>query len=113
MIAKEWRDARWKLVLGVVLLFVLLFSFPVPPSYREILEVVRTWPVDDPAFPKPDPVNLALEDLSIIYGIGAGLMMAALALFAGVGLISSEVDKNSIILLIFRPVSRTRALAIT
>ncbi|MBA3390670.1 MAG: hypothetical protein H0U02_15165 [Rubrobacter sp.] len=89
MIAKEWRDARWKFGLGLVLLFGLLLSFPVLPSYGDVLETVRTWPVGDPAFPKPDPTNLAMEELSIIYGVGGGLMLALLALLLGVGLISN------------------------
>ncbi len=110
MVAKEWRDARWKLGLGAVLLLVLLFSFPVLPSYAETLELVRTWPVDDPAFPKPDPANLAMENLSTIYGVGGGLMLAALALLLGAGLISSEADKGTILLLLSRPVSRVRTL---
>lgn len=110
MVAKEWRDARWKLGLGAVLLLVLLFSLPVIPSYAETLELVRTWPVDDPLFPKPDPANLAIENLSTVYGVGGGLMLAALALLLGAGLISREVDKGTIFLLLSSPVSRARTL---
>jgi ABC-type transport system involved in multi-copper enzyme maturation permease subunit len=110
MIAKEWRDARWKLGLGAVLLFGILLRFPVPTPYGDILKMVGTWPVGDPASGKPAPVDLAMEELSIIYGVGGGLLLALLALLMGVSLISSEVDNNTIFLLLSRPVSRTRAL---
>ena len=110
MVNKELRGAWWKLGLGLVLLFGLLLSFPVPTPYGDILETVRTWPVDDPAFPKPEPVELALEELSVIYGIAGGLLLIPLALLLGVGSISNEVNSGSIFLLLSKPISRTRVL---
>ena len=110
MIAKELRGAWWKLGLGLVLLFGLLLSFPVPTPYEDVVETVRTWPVDDPAFPKPRPVELALEELSVIYGIAGGLLLTPLALLLGVGSISNEVNRGTIFLLLSKPISRTRML---
>jgi ABC-type transport system involved in multi-copper enzyme maturation permease subunit len=110
MIAKELRGAWWKLGLGLVLLFSLFLSFPVPPPYGEILETVRTWPVNGPEFPKPEPVDFALEQLSVIYGVAGGLLLVPLALLLGVGVISNEVDKSTIFLLLSKPISRTRLL---
>lgn len=110
MIAKEWWDVRWKFGAGVLLLLVLLVTFPLPTPYADILETVRTWPTGDPAFPRPKPVDLALEELSLIYGVGGGLLLIPSALLLGAGLISSEAKNNTIFLLLSKPASRTRVL---
>ncbi len=110
MVAKEWQDVRWKFGAGALLLLVLLVSLPLPTPYADVLETVRTWPTGDLAYPKPKPVDLALEELSWIYGVASGLLLISSALLLGVGTILSEARNNTVFLLLSKPVSRTRVL---
>ena len=139
MIAKEWRDARWKLLLGL-LAFVLLV--PTIRSYEAIQRDVEF------------QINMMQRDLQRperMAGPGAGereqerfvnsmrreirnmqsqeyvedmarwqlrdtatfrnlLVIVPLAGLFGIGLISGEVGRGSIFLLLARPISRTRTL---
>ena len=57
-----------------------------------------------------DPVKMALDELWIVYGAGGGAAMALLAGLLGVGLVSEEARRNTILALLSRPVSRRRVL---
>ncbi len=57
-----------------------------------------------------DPVKMALDELWIVYGAGGGAAMALLAGLLGVGLVSEEARRNTMLALLSRPVSRHRVL---
>lgn len=141
MLAKEWRDARWKLLLAA--LAVLAFVVFAPRSYEAILQTVerdiRTARADlaspeafmergmQPAYyeqaeyeeslrgtieemRQPDyPVQVAESDMTGL-SAGAGLALVPLAALLGVALVSGEVSRGTIFLLLSQPISRTRVL---
>jgi ABC-type transport system involved in multi-copper enzyme maturation permease subunit len=100
MIAKEWQDARWKFLIaaGLVVLLVFLLS-----PYEEFVKEASRMPAED-------PVENALRDLSDLYYLGGFFVLLPLAALLGVTSISGEVSNGTILLLLSRPVSRTRLL---
>lgn len=101
MVAKEWRDARWKLLVATVPVVLLAFPFVTP--YEDVVRMVQD-------IPGEDPVSYALRDLSDLYFFGGLFVLLPLAAFLGVASISGEVSSGTISFLLSRPVSRTRVL---
>ena len=99
MIAKEWRDARWKLVVAIAgavpaLLIVAVYLPPYESSGRVVERLTDA---------------MALDQILNVYG-GGGVALALLAILIGAATISEEVGRGTIFLLLFRPTSRTRIL---
>jgi ABC-2 type transport system permease protein len=115
MIAKEWRDARWKL--AIALLFTLLLIPSLAP-YGEIVRMaqnVTTELPDGTQIPESerlstDPAKYAVQDMASLYTVGGVAVLLPLAALLGVGLVSGEVGNGTILLLLSKPVGRTRAL---
>lgn len=138
MVAKEWRDARWKLLLGVLAL--LTFLAIAPRSYETIIgqtqmqiehiEKDLATPgvagAPEEMRPPPDheeqlrkeldglrspgyPVKMAEMEMTDVHYGGNFMVLAQLAGLLGVALVSGEVGRGSIFLLLAKPVSRTRA----
>lgn len=141
MLAKEWRDARWKFLLGAAAVLVLLVVLP--RSYAEIREdiafqikMMRGEMESSGEFPPPmsdqereryiaetrdqvremrspeyalDMARMEMYDLHTSISLFVLIPLAALL---GGGLISGEVGRNSIFLLLSKPVSRNRILLI-
>lgn len=101
MIAKEWRDARWKFLVAAVPVVLLVFFLVTP--YEDTVRMVRD-------IPGEDPVDVALRDISDLYYFGGLFILLPLAALLGVASVSGEVSTGSILLLLSRPVSRTRLL---
>lgn len=135
MISKEWRDARWKLAVVALLVIATLVFANLPTPYTDIVKVAkensRSAQVTmqnvvsedggagriDPASIKTvdlptDPVEMSVDELWLIYSMGGGAAMVLLAGLLGVSLVSGEVDRNTIFLLLSKPISRTRLLLI-
>ncbi len=147
MIAKEWRDARWKLLIALAAILVIVFVLP--RSYeqiqadtrREIERLQRDVESPDAAFLPPDmppevraqesyyvddmrdSMRSQIEDMRTpgyleqaarweIQGIsmGANVVLVPLAGLLGVALVSGEVGRGTIFLLLSRPISRRRTL---
>lgn len=99
MIAKEWRDARWKLVVAIAgavpaLLIVAVYLPPYKSSGRVVERLTDA---------------VALGQILNVYG-GGGVALALLAILLGAATISEEVGRGTIFLLLSRPTSRTRIL---
>ena len=139
MIAKEWRDARWKFLIGALAL--LCFVLFAPRSYETIVAQTE-WEVkhieQDLATPgvagapeemrqpsnydeqqrrelkeiqSPEyPVRMAGWEMTDVHYGGNFLILMPLAGLLGAALVSGEVGRGSIFLLLSRPVSRTRTL---
>ncbi len=145
MVAKERRDARWKLLIAAVavLAFVVLAPRPygailkeaefqiemtkeqiespekrmppeeaLPPGYtrtsyeeslRDDIERMR-----QPSF----PAELARWEVRSIHEAEKYMFLVPLAALLGVALVSGEVSRGAIFLLLSRPVSRTRIFLI-
>lgn len=101
MVAKEWRDARWKLLVATVPVALLAFSIVTP--HEDIVRMVQGIPGEDPA-------SNALRDLSDLYYFGGLSVLLPLAALLRVASISGEVGSSTVFLLLSRPVSRTRLL---
>jgi ABC-type transport system involved in multi-copper enzyme maturation permease subunit len=147
MIAKEWRDARWKLLIALAAILVIVFV--VPRTYeqiqadtrREIEQLQRQIESPDAALLDPDlPPEMREQELSNVdeyragmrgqiedmrrpewlplmakaeitgFSMGANVVLVPLAGLLGVALISGEVGRGTIFLLLSRPVSRRRTL---
>lgn len=102
MIAKEWRDARWKLIAAAVP--VVLYALILSP-YAEFIEEARR-------VPSENPVEVALRDLSDLYYLGGLFVLMPLAGFLGVASISGEVSNGTILQMLSRPVSRAHVLLV-
>lgn len=141
MVAKEWYDARWKLLIGV-LAFLIFVSVAPRPYERIVAETERQieYIKKDIATPGrpgvPEEVEISTprnyeeqqrkelermqkpgfrvetarwEIMDIHYG-GNFVILMPLAGLLGVALVSGEVGRGSIFLLLSRPLTRTRAL---
>jgi ABC-2 type transport system permease protein len=111
MIAKEWRDARWKLVIGTVLVLVMGVLIPLdtlfPHSYSLFGEpgnVVAPSPTEDAGYLKYLLWSQWFTEAS------GNLILMLLAAVLGAGLISDEVNRGTIFLLLDKPVGRERVL---
>lgn len=149
MVAKEWRDARWKLLIGVLALLLIVSVFPRP--YEKILDDIEQQAemmelqLKSPELFQGPPVGPPGEELgqgyseeqmrkdmrdqmqrmkspafavmtarSEIIGIhqaGSYAVMAGLAGLLGVALVSGEVSRGTIFLLLSKPLGRIRLLA--
>ncbi len=113
MFAKEWRDAGWKFAIGAFL-FLLLVATNLPPYDDVVGNLVGEHPPKPEDLRRTNPEEIALYVTDMMYGtyeVGR-LLLALLAAGLGVGLISDEVSRGTIFLLLSRPVSRTRMLLI-
>lgn len=138
MIAKEWRVARWMLLLGVL---VFLIVIPTVRSYEAIKDSVASdiqmtraelRPAEESAgsvgaqgrieylantreylreMQSPGYVeDVARSELRDISAYRNLTILVPLAGLLGIGLISGEVGRGSIFLILSMPVSRTRML---
>jgi ABC-type transport system involved in multi-copper enzyme maturation permease subunit len=147
MISKEWRDARWKLLIGLAAILVVVFVLPrsveriQADTRRQIESMQREVASPDAGFLPPDlsaevraresgyveemrnDMREEIERmqrpgyLAMVAGweirdvhMGANMILIPLAGLLGVALISGEVGRGTIFLLLSRPVSRTRTL---
>lgn len=116
MIAKEWREARWKLLLGA--LVILVFAAMVVVPYRwmagETVVAPNMLPEGLPlaeGFPRElSPDESAAYSLKNDFGTICGYVLVPLAVLLGVAVISGETGSSTVFLLISRPVSRSRLL---
>lgn len=116
MIAKELRDGWWKFLIGV-LLFAVMVANLLP--YEVILQDFSNPPTVGPdGSPMPaeftvpiDPAGYAVQEMWSSYGPSGMWIMMFLATILGFSLISGEVSRGSIFLLLSNPVSRTRILS--
>ena len=139
MIAKEWRDARWKLVLGTLIFLIIAVVAPRP--YERVLasveveirsmesgvqKPVRLPPSEGAAeeerferqmredlerMREPGyPSRSAGWELEEIQKVGNYAILIPLAGLLGVTLVSTEVGQGSIYLLLSMPLSRRRML---
>jgi ABC-2 type transport system permease protein len=147
MIAKEWRDARWKLLIALAAILVIVFVLP--RSYaeiradtqREIERLQRDIHAPDEALVPPDlPPEMRELELANVdeiradmrrqiadmrrpewlaqmaeaettgFSMGANVVLVPLAGLLGVALVSGEVGRGSIFLLLSKPISRRRTL---
>ena len=116
MIAKELRDAWWKLAVVALLFLTFVVSNTVPYSLLE--DAVANAPTVNPdGSPIPEefqitekPAELAVQEMSWTYGWHGSPLLALLAAVLAVALISREAGQGTIRLLLSRPISRTRLL---
>lgn len=111
MIAKEWLDARWKLAIGTVLVLALGVLIPLdtlfPHSYSLFGEpdnVIAPSPTENAGY-----LRYLLWSQWFTEASGNPVLML-LATVLGAGLISDEVNRSTIFLLLNKPVSRERVL---
>lgn len=100
MIAKEWRDARWKVFIAAVPIVLLVFLLS---PYEEFVKEASRMPAED-------PVDNALRDLNDLFYMGGFFVLLPLAALLGAPSISGEVSSGTILLLLSKPVGRTRLL---
>lgn len=106
MFLKEWRDARWKLFVGAVLVLAtgLTIPFGVGP-------IAWSAPAGVPSFPMMSTREGQFLVWSEWFGTGLGNpILFFLAVVLGAGLISGETSRGTIFLLLSKPVGRTRVL---
>lgn len=115
MIAKELRGIWWKALIGVFLFVTVVINL-IP--YEIILRDASGAPTVGPdglplpeEFTEPiDPVEYAMQEMSFLYGVNGAWIVAILATFLGFSLVSGEVSRGSIFLLLARPITRSRIL---
>ena len=111
MISKEWQDARWKLAIGAVLVLAMGVLIPLDTLFPHPYSL----------FGEPDNVVAppATEDAGYLEYLlwsqwfteaSGNLVLMLLAAVLGAGLISDEVNRGTIFLLLNRPVGRGRVL---
>lgn len=111
MVAKEWRDARWKLVIGTVLVLAMGGLIPLdtlfPHSYSLFGEpgnVVAPSPPENAGYLKSLLWSQWFTEAS------GNLILILLSPVLGASLISDEVNRGTIFLLLDQPVGRERVL---
>ncbi len=118
MIAKEWRDARWKLVLGALVILVLAVVVTTP--YRWVSDgtlvapnmIPESLPIPD-GFPRElSPAESAVYNVEGSFATVCGYVLVPLAVLLGVAMVSVETGSNTVFLLLSRPMSRTRLLLV-
>lgn len=116
MIAKEWRDARWKVVLGSLTMVVLAVIVTVPYQWASTGTLFAPNMVPE-GLPMPDgfprklsPAESAVYSLEESFGTICGYVLIPLAVLLGVALVSGETGSNTMHLLLSRPIDRTRLL---
>ncbi len=99
MLAKEWRDSQWKLIIAAVgaVPAVLIVATYLPP-YETTGRVMERF--TDEA---------ALGQILNVYG-GGGVALALLAILLGAAAVAEEVGRGTIFLLLSKSVSRGRVL---
>ena len=99
MIAKELREAWWKFAAAAVLVLLVVLTSPTP--YEEIVKAYDS---------SIGPLEIAVQEMFALYTAGGFFVLVPLAAFLGGTLVSSEVSRNTICLLLSKPVSRRRLL---
>ena len=115
MIAKECRDAQWKLAVAMVFALLLVPSLTPYEGIVRLSQNVTTELPNGTRIPESqrlstDPAEYAMQDMASLYGVGGVVILLPLAALLGVGLVSGEVGTGTILLLLSKPVGRTRAL---
>jgi ABC-type transport system involved in multi-copper enzyme maturation permease subunit len=119
MVAKELRDARWKVLaaLAVVLTALTVSGYPTPyPLLVEMTEVPPPTALPDGTlapeeYLEPsDPEEYAMQEMAGVYNVGGFVILLPLAGVLGVALIAGETGSGTIFTLLSKPVSRTRVL---
>ncbi|MGF1470795.1 MAG: ABC transporter permease subunit [Rubrobacteraceae bacterium] len=101
MIAKELREAWWKLAAATAVVFVAILTMPILTPYEEI---VRAY---DSSLGR---LEISVLELFGLYTAGGFFVLVPLAALLGGTLVSSEVSGNTIYLLLSRPTRRRRLL---
>ena len=107
MIAKEWRDARWKFFIAA---FVVALLVPLLTPYEDVVEGVDDVPARHLPVGVGNPEEYAMQEFTGFYTVGGIAILLPLAGSLGVGLISGEVGNGTIFLFLSKPVSRLRLL---
>ena len=111
MIAKEWRDARWKLIVATVLVLAMGVMIPLdtlfPHAYSLFGEPSNTV--------APSPRDAAGYLGYLLWSqwfteASGNLVLMLVAAILGAGLISDESNRGTLFLALNRPVSRGRIL---
>lgn len=118
MIAKEWREARWGLLsLMIILLLVLnLTSYETTVKIADMAKDEPTEYPDGTRIPEEErsptnPTEIAIEEMWELGYYASGIIaFVPLAAILGAVSISGEVGRNTILLLLSRPISRARSL---
>ncbi|CAA9410381.1 MAG: hypothetical protein AVDCRST_MAG22-1824 [uncultured Rubrobacteraceae bacterium] len=124
MIAKEWRDARWKFAVATILVLLLSTYLTPYPEIVAMAEETRNSIAQEmerrdasqrrePPLPPPaayDAEQLALNELWGFYNMGGLLTLGPLALVLGATLVAGETGSGTLLLLLSRPSSRARVL---
>ena len=113
MIAKEWRDARWKFVVGAFLFLALAATNLL--SYEQLVgNMLGEQPPDLGDVRDVDLRSIGVFVNDMLHGtFEAGrLIMALLAAALGVNLMSDESARGTLSMLLSRPISRTRVLLV-
>lgn len=111
MIAKEWQEARWKFVVGMLLFLALVAANLSPYEFiRMNIEIPPLAP-DGSSLPSgaqvSDPLEWAITNLWFSYSTGKSAL-ALLAIVLGIGFFSAEASRGTIFLLLSKPVGRVR-----
>lgn len=118
MIDKELRNLWWMLALGILIFLPVLISGPTP--YSQLVEIAKmdntflNLPApsvyeQDTGVPK-DPVLFAAEEMALFFGGVGKTFLIPLAAVLGIGLISAEAGRSTILLLLSKPVPRDRVV---
>ena len=111
MIAKEWRDARWKFAIGTVLALTIGMMIPLDTLYPHAYSVFGEPANVVAPSPREDAGYLRYLLWSQWFTEASGnLILMLMAAILGAGLISDETNRGTLFLLLNKPVSRGRVL---
>ncbi len=111
MIAKEWRDARWKFAIGAVLVLAIAVMIPLDTLFPHAYSLFGEPDGVVAPSPREDAGYLGYLLWSQWFTEASGnLILMLIAAILGAGLISDEVNRDTLFLLLNRPVSRGRVL---